>query len=63
MNRKKTYRCCICGKETEGYGNDPWPVRDWGQCCDGCNRTAVIPERKRIQDALLARLHEERSGR
>ncbi len=41
--------CCICGKEFEGYGNNPDPVKLEGKCCDKCNEEVVIPERiKRI---------------
>ena len=35
----------ICGKEFEGYGNNPDPVEDHGECCDECNLTVVIPAR------------------
>jgi hypothetical protein len=41
------YKCCICGHNFEGFGNDAWPVvRDDGaRCCDKCNEDKVIPER------------------
>lgn len=43
--------CCLCGKETHGYGNDPWPLdKDpFGdeECCDICNEKKVIPARLR----------------
>lgn len=38
-------KCCICGKEIKGYGNNPWPVKKDGLCCDECNSEAVIPAR------------------
>ena len=41
----KKFICCICGEESEGYGNNPEPVRKTGQCCDACNRKFVIPAR------------------
>lgn len=43
----KKFTCCICGKEAEGYGNNPEPVQpyDSGKCCDDCNRDVVIPKR------------------
>ena len=25
---EKTYKCCICGKEFTGWGNNPDPVTD-----------------------------------
>ena len=36
--------CCICGEEYEGYGNNPWPVKE-GRCCNDCNNNVVIPAR------------------
>lgn len=47
MNEKKEI-CCICGKTIEGYGNNPYPVREEGQCCRYCNYTVVLPERIRL---------------
>ena len=38
-------KCCICGKEFEGWGNNPWPVKSEGLCCDDCNMEHVIPAR------------------
>ena len=40
---KKT--CCICGKVFEGWGCNPWPVKQDGECCDTCNREHVLPAR------------------
>jgi ribosomal protein S13 len=37
-------KCDICGKEFEGYGNNPAPL-DGKICCDKCNVTYVIPAR------------------
>lgn len=37
--------CCICGQLFIGWGNNPWPVRNGGECCDECNREQVIPAR------------------
>ena len=39
------FRCCICGKPSRGWGNNPWPVKESGECCDCCNSRAVIPAR------------------
>ena len=38
-------KCCICGKEFEGWGNNPWPYKHEGECCDDCNLQYVIPMR------------------
>lgn len=45
--------CCICGKEFEGWGNNPDPVLSYDGklfseddvCCDECNGNIVIPAR------------------
>ena len=39
--------CCICGEPIEGYGNNPYPVKEEGRCCDACNLKFVIPARLR----------------
>ena len=38
-------KCVLCGKEIEGYGNNPAPLADEGKCCDSCNSKRVIPAR------------------
>ena len=38
-------KCCLCGGEFEGYGNDPAPLKESGECCDRCNAEKVIPAR------------------
>lgn len=40
--------CCICGKEIEGYGNNPFPIRNEGECCDECNYKYVLTARLNI---------------
>ena len=47
MNETKLQKCCICGRLFSGIGNNPYPVKKRGRCCDGCNSTRVIPERVR----------------
>ena len=37
-------KCDICGKEFEGFGNNPAPL-DGNVCCDECNAIYVIPAR------------------
>lgn len=41
--------CCICGKEYEGYGNNPSPLKESGRCCDKCNRLVVLERLKKIK--------------
>ena len=43
--KKPTFKCCICRKVKEGYGNNPRPYLFHGQCCDKCNKLYVIPLR------------------
>ena len=37
-------KCCLCGKEIIGWGNDPWPVvtDEDARCCDECNLSIVL---------------------
>ena len=37
-------KCCICGEEINGYGNNAEPLAE-GECCDRCNIEVVIPYR------------------
>ena len=59
-------KCCICGRELrELEGNNPWPVKDEGECCDECNYQKVIPARielstRELEDVLTALLVEPR---
>ena len=42
------FKCCLCGIEVEGYGNDPRPLpmkNEDDECCDECNLAKVIPAR------------------
>lgn len=41
----KSFVCILCGQEVRGYGNNPAPLVDDGQCCDDCNAKRVIPAR------------------
>jgi hypothetical protein len=50
LNEAKTKYCCICGEPYEGYGNNPWPVKDDGRCCDACNLRFVIQSRIDLLD-------------
>ena len=37
-------KCCICGTEFVGYGNNAEPIRK-GVCCNKCNSHYVIASR------------------
>lgn len=36
------FRCCICKKEFNGYGNNPWPLKEKGKCCNSCNKDVIL---------------------
>ena len=39
------WRCVICEEYYTGWGNNPDPVKNYGECCNDCNTNAVIPAR------------------
>ena len=41
MNEKEK-TCCLCGKKFRGFGNNPYPLRTRGRCCDECNEQVII---------------------
>lgn len=51
--KKMTHRCCICGKEFSGYGNNPDPLKNYNKvffkrddvCCNECNDEFVLDYR------------------
>lgn len=45
-NKAKT--CCICGKKFWGWGNNPYPIKDDGECCDECNKQVIAARLLRI---------------
>jgi hypothetical protein len=56
------FKCCLCGKLSEGFGNNPDPLpslNDSDECCDECNGTKVIPARLSalmMMDGLTSRV-------
>ena len=44
-NKKEAKTCCICGRSFVGWGNNPWPIKEDGECCDKCNFRVVLPAR------------------
>ena len=36
------FRCCICKKRFNGYGNNPWPLKERGKCCNSCNEDVIL---------------------
>ena len=37
--------CVICNEEFAGWGNNPQPIKEEGECCDKCDNEKVIPAR------------------
>jgi hypothetical protein len=40
----KTFDCVLCGKTSQGFGNNALPVAQ-GRCCDRCDHLVVLPAR------------------
>lgn len=42
-------KCCLCGREFEGYGNNPYPLCEESdyesRCCNDCDSKFVVPAR------------------
>jgi len=45
VDGKDIWRCVICSHYFTGWGNNPDPVKNYGECCNSCNTNAVIPAR------------------
>ena len=54
----KLIKCCICGKNFVGYGNNPYPVKTTGKCCNLCDNTVVLVAR--IQQIMQDRSVDKR---
>ena len=37
--------CCICNEKFIGWGNNPYPLKEDGECCKPCDDNVVIPAR------------------
>ena len=51
--KKKT--CCLCNKEMYEFGNNPYPLKETGSCCDVCNYIKVIPARIKKANKLRSK--------
>ena len=38
---KKTKKCVLCGKKIKGWGNNPYPLAEKGECCNACNEKVI----------------------
>lgn len=34
-------RCVLCGRPITGWGNNPYPLAEDGECCDDCNNAVI----------------------
>lgn len=50
MEKTTKTKCCLCGCDIEGYGNNPWPLNndEDARCCDKCNADKILPARMAI---------------
>lgn len=46
-NLIREYTCCLCGAVHEGYGNNPYPLKEEGECCPDCNMKVISARLKR----------------
>lgn len=53
MFSKNKFKCCICGETVHEFGNNPFPVKDSGRCCDCCNYFFVIPARIELLNSAI----------
>jgi len=49
-----TKTCVLCGKAFNGFGNNPWPLAESGECCDKCNLERVVPARIEVANGRQA---------
>lgn len=42
---EETYQCVICRGTFKGWGNNPYPIKQEGRCCDQCNQDVVVRAR------------------
>lgn len=49
---RESKKCCICGCEIKGYGCNPYPLKEEGECCETCDNAFVIPVRIALATGL-----------
>lgn len=56
-NDEKKFKCCICGKEFIGFGNNPYPLchkDDYdSRCCNDCDNLVIQARMYRLHDKTL----------
>lgn len=46
-NLIREYTCCLCGTVHDGYGNNPYPLKEDGECSPDCNLKVISARVKR----------------
>ena len=49
MKQPREYTCVICSRKFSGWGNNPYPLKDKGECCNGCNDYVIAKRIAQIQ--------------
>lgn len=47
----RTFTCCLCGTEHRGFGNNPWPLSERGECCEDCNLSVIMARMGRMAES------------
>lgn len=55
-------KCCLCGNEFKGFGNNPDPLMTTGRCCDVCYHN-VNKFRELTEPEILRKAHPDYSPR
>ena len=58
---KNEFKCCMCKKVFNGYGNNPDPINteQGKKCCDNCNKYVIFERIRRYQMGLPMRENEK----
>ena len=49
MKLQREYKCVICNRKFSGWGNNPYPLKDKGECCNGCNDYVIAKRIAKIR--------------
>ena len=44
------YICVICKRIKPGFGNNPYPIKNSGRCCNNCNFTVIKARLQEIKN-------------
>ena len=45
------FMCCLCDNPVQGFGNNPYPLKEEGKCCDECNTKVIMERFKMMREA------------